>query len=89
MATSLVGQPGVYTFSANSGTNHTISVASSTYSGGVTLYVQTPNGQPYTQGTVSGTSGTVTLSNLPTTGTYTIQIVPSGNSTGSLKVSVS
>lgn len=88
MTTVDVGQPGIFTFSATAGpATHTLNVTGSTYTG-VTMYVYQPNGTLFTSGTVTGATGSLSFSNIPVTGTYTVNVVPSGTSTGTLSLNL-
>src|SRR5262249_55355798 len=81
------GQNGQVTFSGTSGQQVTVHVTSNTVAG-VTVKLLKPDGSQLTSSFSSSSSFNLTQQTLPTTGTYTIVIDPSGTNTGSLNVSV-
>lgn len=81
------GQNGQLTFSGTSGQQVTVLVTSNTM-GTVTIKLLKPDGTTLTTGTSSAGSFNLSTQTLPTTGTYTISIDPSGANTGSMSVGV-
>ncbi|HKA19632.1 MAG TPA: Ig-like domain-containing protein [Blastocatellia bacterium] len=81
------GQNGQVTFSGTSGQQVTVHVTSNTVAG-VTVKLLKPDGSQLTSSFSSSSSFNLTQQTLPTTGTYTIVIDPSGTNIGSLNVSV-
>jgi uncharacterized protein YhfF len=81
------GQNGQVTFSGTSGQQVTVRVTSNTIAG-VTVKLLKPDGSQLTSSFSSSSSFNLTQQTLPTTGTYTIVIDPSGTATGSMNVSV-
>ena len=81
------GQNGQVTFSGTSSQQVTVHVTSNTIAG-VTVRLLKPDGSQLTSSFSSSSSFNLTQMTLPTTGTYTIVIDPSGSNTGSLDVSV-
>lgn len=81
------GQNGQVTFSGTSGQQVTVRVTSNTIVG-VTVKLLKPDGSQLTSSFSSSSSFNLTQQTLPTTGTYTIVIDPSGTNTGSMNVSV-
>ncbi|MHB8419873.1 MAG: beta strand repeat-containing protein [Myxococcales bacterium] len=81
-SSSIPGQEGVYTFSGTSGTNHTIYASGVTFPNEIVVTVYQPNGSEISSGSFT-TSGSLTLSDLPATGTYTVVVNPSQTGTGS------
>jgi hypothetical protein len=85
VALSTPGQNGNVTFSGNSGQLVTVQVTNNTF-GLVTVKLLKPDGTTLTSTSSSGSSFNLAQQTLPSTGTYTINIDPSGANTGSLKV---
>jgi hypothetical protein len=81
------GQNGSLTFNGTSGQQVTVRVTNNTMST-VTVKLLKPDGTTLTSKTSSSSSFNLTTQTLPTTGTYTITIDPSGANTGSMNVSV-
>ncbi|MFP3757694.1 pre-peptidase C-terminal domain-containing protein [Cupriavidus sp. SIMBA_020] len=85
-ATNRVGQNGRLTFSATAGQDVNLVWSGATFAGGYTyMYVYAPNGDSLTSQYFSSTnysSGSVQLSNLQQSGSYTIVIDPYAASTG-------
>jgi YD repeat-containing protein len=92
LALSRNGQNGRLTFAGTSGTNRTLtfgSVATVPASQSVTVTVYKPDSTYLTSSTITGTSGTINLTNLPSTGTYTVFIDPAYGATATMNVTVS
>jgi hypothetical protein len=84
---STPGQNGQVTFIGTSSQQVTVRVTSNTIVG-VTVKLLKPDGSQLTSSFSSSSSFNLTQQTLPTTGTYTIVIDPSGSNTGSMNVSV-
>ena len=84
---STPGQNGSLTFSGKSGKQTTVRITSNTM-GTVTVKLLKPDGTVLTSTTSSSSSFNLATQTLPTNGTYTISIDPSGANTGSMNVSV-
>ena len=87
VTTSTPGQNGNYTFSGTASQLITISVASNTTSC-VNITLKQPNGSTMVSTSSCAGSFSLVQQTLPTTGTYTITVNPSGSNTGSLNLSV-
>lgn len=87
VTTATPGQDGNYTFSGTASQQVTVSIASNTTSC-VAVTLKQPNGSTLTSTFSCGGSFNLSQQTLPTTGTYTINIDPSGSNTGSLNLSV-
>lgn len=87
VALNTPGQNGQVTFSGTSGQQVTVHVTSNTIPG-VTVKLLKPDGSQLTSTYSPSSSFNLAQQTLPTTGTYTIVIDPSGVFTGSLNVSV-
>ncbi|SFI48535.1 hypothetical protein SAMN04515618_1301, partial [Collimonas sp. OK307] len=78
-----VGQAASYTFAGTVGQTINLSIAGDTFPGSTYFTVYKPDGTQlnytwiYSNGTA--TSGSLTLSNLPVTGTYTVRVTPPGS----------
>jgi len=81
------GQNGMLTFEGTSGQQVTIRITSNTM-GAVTVALLKPDSTSLTSATSLSSSFTLATQTLPTAGTYTISIDPSGANTGSMNVSV-
>lgn len=84
---TIPGQNAQLTFSGTSGQQVTVRVTSNTMST-VTVKLLKPDGTTLTSSTSSAGSFNLATQTLPTTGTYTVTIDPSGTNTGSMNVSV-
>ena len=82
-----VGQQGVYTFNGNSGDNDTLYVTDVTFSSDALVTVYQPSGAALTDG-VFDSNGSLDLSGLPATGTYTVVATPEQTDSGSLKLTL-
>ena len=88
LTTTVPGQNAYVTFSGTA--NQQVSVAfTSNTMGTVTATLVKPDGTSLTSSTSSASSFTFTTQTLPTTGTYTVKIDPSGTSMGSISVAAS
>ncbi len=87
VTTSTPGQNGDYTFSGTASQQVTVSVTSNTTSC-VAVTLKQPNGSTLTSTSSCFGSFNLAQQTLPTTGTYTITVNPSGSNTGSLNLSV-
>jgi uncharacterized protein YhfF len=87
VTTSTPGQNGDYTFSGTASQQVTVSVASNTTSC-VAVTLKQPNGSTLTSTSSCFGSFNLSQQTLPSTGTYTITVNPSGSNTGSLNLSV-
>jgi large repetitive protein len=84
---SRIGQNGRYTFSGSAGQTRRIQVTAQTTSPtgrSVTYTVLRPNGTTHLTQTVTGASATLMLGSLPTTGTYSVIIDPTGGETATM-----
>ncbi|GJG96677.1 IPT/TIG domain-containing protein [Cupriavidus pauculus] len=85
-ATNRAGQNGRYTFSATAGQNVTLAWSGTTFVGSYSyIYVYAPNGESLASQTINAASypsGTVQLTNLQQSGTYTVVVDPYAASTG-------
>jgi hypothetical protein len=81
------GQVAQLTFSGTANQQVTVRVTSNTM-GSVTVKLLKPDGTTLTSKTSSAASFNLTTQTLPTTGTYTVLVDPSGANIGSLNVSV-
>ena len=90
--TTRVGQNGRYTFTGTAGLNYSLLWTGTTFVGSSTVIsVLKPDGTQLTQAntdSVSAPSGTVDLTNLPVTGTYTVFIDPFAASTGQVTLAL-
>jgi hypothetical protein len=92
--TTRVGQSARYNFSGTAGQNVSLLLSNDTFPNSTSLYLYKPDGSYFTSTSVyysgSGPTGTSTwnLNNLPVTGSYTVAVVPSGTSTGTLSVQI-
>lgn len=89
---SIPGQEAILSFSGTAGQSVTAEIENSTFTGGfdqVSMAILNPDGSTLTSGQESY-NGNFTLgpSTLPTTGTYTIVIAPTGTNTGGANVLV-
>ena len=91
VTTTAAGQNARYTFSGTAGQQISVSVTSSTYPGclALTASVLKPDGTTLGSASTCGSTDFVDSLTLPTTGTYTVFINPSGTSTGSATVLLS
>jgi YD repeat-containing protein len=87
VANTTPGQNADITFEGTASQQVTVSVANSTMSC-IAVTLKQPNGSTLTTKSSCGTSFSLTTQTLPTTGTYTIKIDPSGANTGNLNVNV-
>lgn len=86
------GQNGRLTFAGTIGTSRTLafaSVATVPASQSVAVTVYKPDGTYLTSSTITGATGTISLTNLPATGTYTVFIDPAYGATATMTVTVS
>ncbi|MCC6140171.1 MAG: RHS repeat protein [Nitrospira sp.] len=83
-----VGQTARYTFSGTAGQQVNIGVSSVTVTNATVSLLQ-PNNTALTSGSIGTTGGSVDPPVLPTTGTYTILVDPSGTATGSVTLTLS
>ncbi|SFI21888.1 IPT/TIG domain-containing protein, partial [Collimonas sp. OK307] len=87
-----VGQAASYTFAGTVGQSANLSMAGDTFPGYTYFTVYKPDGTTLTSnfvyyGSGAGTSGSLSLSNFPVTGTYTVRVTPAG-SLGSVSVAL-
>ena len=85
--TTTAGQNALYTFSGTSGQQVSINMSSSTYTGcnAVVVSILKPDNSTLgSAGICNGTTGFLDSLTLPTTGTYTVKVDPSGTTTGSI-----
>ena len=85
---STPGQNGTLTFSGTSSQLVTVQMTNNTTGACVAVALKQPNGSTLTSGSSCGSSFNLSQQTLPTTGTYTITINPSGSGTGSIDVRV-
>lgn len=87
-----MGQNARYTFSGTAGQSYSVIWSGSTFSGNSSyMFVHKPNGTNLTYTTFNGAgaaSGTLSLTNVPTTGTYTIFVTPYQTATGQITIHV-
>ncbi len=83
-----VGQTARYTFSGTAGQQVNLGLTSVTFSNGYVSLIR-PDGITFATTSVGTTGGTLDPSLLPTTGTYTILVDPSGVATGSITLTLS
>jgi YD repeat-containing protein len=88
-ASSRVGQAATYSFSGTVQQNLALATSGDTYPGYTYAYVYQPDGTLLTSGSTyygsgAGTAGTLTLSNLPASGTYRVRLLPASGATGSI-----
>jgi YD repeat-containing protein len=94
-STTRVGQNARYTFSGTAGQNLNVVWSGSTFAGVWSyLYVFAPDGTLFADtyfdnGIYGRASGTLALTNLPATGTYTVLVKPYGTSTGQVTLNLS
>ncbi len=91
-STSRMGQRAIYTFTGTAGQNHVLTWSGATflYRGNLSpsssrIIVYRPGGAELATGYMSAQynpSGSIQLTNLPATGTYTVGVVPTGGETG-------
>jgi hypothetical protein len=81
------GQNGALTFSGTSGQQATVRITNNTI-GSITVTLLKPDGTQLTQSVFSAGTYNLATQTLPTTGTYTIKLDPTGDNTGSINVSV-
>jgi hypothetical protein len=86
-----VGQAATYSFNGTAGQTMTLKVSGDTIPGVTYFDVIRPNGLGWTYLPVNytsgvGTNGSLVLSNLPMTGTYTIRVRPQNGAVGSVAV---
>jgi hypothetical protein len=86
VTTTVPGQNASLTFSGTSGQQVTVRVTGNTMA--VTVKLLKPDGTTLTSSISSASSFNLATQTLPTTGTYTITIDPSGANTGSMNVQV-
>ena len=85
-ATTRVGQNARFTFSGTAGQNLNVVWSGSTFAGNFSyIYVYTPDGTTLSNA-IFYANGTLALSNLPFTGTYTVFVTPCCASTGQAMV---
>lgn len=87
VSTSTPGQNAKVTFPGTAGQQVTVHLTANTY-GAVTVSLLRPDGTSMTSTISSGNSFNLAAQTLPTTGTYTISIDPSGANIGGISVSV-
>jgi YD repeat-containing protein len=93
-STTRVGQNGRFTFSGTAGQNQSLAWSGSTFTGSWSyIYIYNPDGTQlsntyFDNGASGRASGTLALSNLPATGTYTVLVSPFGASTGQVSLSL-
>lgn len=87
VAPSVPGQNANITFEGTSSQQVTVGITSSTLSC-VAVTLKQPNGSTLTSKSSCAASFNLLMQTLPTTGTYTIKIDPSGANTGNLNVNV-
>ena len=88
-----MGQAASYTFSGTAGQNLTLSIRGDTFLGSTNIYVYQPNGAQLNAISVNYTSGAGTVSTLPlyalpTTGNYSVRVVPSNGNLGAISLSI-
>ncbi len=87
--TTRVGQNARYTFSGTAGQNISVTWSGATFPVAWTqLSINRPDGVEISFANLTASSGKFDLMNLPTTGTYTLLIVPAGTGTGQATVSL-
>ncbi len=89
VTTTAAGQNARYTFSGTAGQQISVQLTNSTYSGcfGVTAKILKPDGTSLgSNSTCNGSTAFVDSMTLPSTGTYTVLIDPSGTNSGSVTV---
>jgi hypothetical protein len=82
------GQNGTLTFSGTQNQQVTVHMTGNSF-GLVTIKLLKPDGSTLTSSTSTSSSFNLSTQTIPTTGTYTIVVDPSGTNTGSVNVSVS
>jgi hypothetical protein len=90
--TTRVGQNARYSFNGTAAQTLSVVLSGDTFPGTTYVYVYKPDGVLFASkaqvGSIAGTAGTLTLTNLPITGTYTVFITPSGISIGTIQVRI-
>ena len=81
------GQNGTLTFSGTSGQQITVHVTGNTM-GSITVSLLKPDGSTLTSSTSINSSFNLATQTLPTTGTYTVKVNPTGSNTGSTNINV-
>lgn len=87
-ATTVPGQNAKPTFSGTADQQISVALTNNTMAA-VTVSLLKPDGTSLTSSTSSASSFTLSTQTLPTTGTYTVKIDPSGTNTGSISVAAS
>jgi YD repeat-containing protein len=95
-ASTLQGQYGYFTFAGTAGQNLGLAVTNLTFNPATTgiayIYVDKPDGTSWITATVCYSSNggcQLSLRNLPSTGNYTVRVAPNGQSTMTLKLTLS
>jgi YD repeat-containing protein len=89
VTTTTPGQNALYTFSGTSGQQVSLNLSGSTYTGcnAVIVSILKPDNTSLgSTGICNGSTGFLDSLTLPTTGTYTVKVDPSGTTTGSITV---
>ncbi|MYS21701.1 hypothetical protein GA0115240_13471, partial [Streptomyces sp. DvalAA-14] len=89
LATPAVGQKASVTFTGTAGQNISAVATGSTYAGGVSVQLISPDGDWLWGDTVYGADAVTDTAELPSTGTYTILISPAGIDTGGISYQLS
>jgi hypothetical protein len=84
-ATTRIGQDARYSFSGTAGQNVSVATSGSTFASAGYVTVYKPDGTSLSSGSFGGT---LTLTNLPVSGTYTVSVDPYGATTGSLNLAL-
>jgi len=92
--TTRVGQNARYTFAGTAGQNLSLVLSEDTFPGTTDVFVYQPDGSQWRTAALAyssgpGSSATVPLPNLPTSGTFTVAIAPHGTATGSISMRLS
>ncbi len=82
VVTTVVGENAIRSFPATAGQRVTLSVSANSYSDGAFFTIRQPNGASVTSPFFSAPSGTTQPIALPATGTYTIEVDPRAQQTG-------
>jgi len=88
LTTTRIGQNARYTFNGTAGQNFNLLFSGNTFPGGTYISVLAPSGDELSHASLEGSSGILELNNLPTVGTYTVFISPSGTATGSISAAL-
>lgn len=88
VTTATPGQNATFTFTATAGQIVTIAVSGATFGASTTYTVNRPDGTSLSSKSSSSASTSFTNLTLPTAGTYTLVVDPSGAATGSATVTL-